>query len=297
MFEYGILAGALIVLAFYLRRCSFRVEEGHVAVLTTFGRAEHEPGDPKKLRIYRAGLSFKWPWQKAVTVSTKEQNLDLSGEEGGRTAMADDGTILRFDSILRYVPVERDLYRFMFGLNKPLEHITELFTCLLRNEIANFRAPATPAHVDSQRAVFDEQGGSYALIRRERNLLNGRIAEFCQNEVGNRYGVRFAAVDLKDILPPDELADALTAVIHATAAAAAAFFRAEGECQQRVLASEAGVEIAKARARAAETEILLLGGHLAELDRASVLDAYIDRRRKEVYSESRARFVREEASR
>jgi len=82
MFEYGILAGALIVLAFYLRRCSFRVEEGHVAVLTTFGRAEHEPGDPKKLRIYRAGLSFKWPWQKAVTVSTKEQNLDLSGEEG-----------------------------------------------------------------------------------------------------------------------------------------------------------------------------------------------------------------------
>lgn len=101
MFEYGILAGALIVLAFYLRRCSFRVEEGHVAVLTTFGRAEHEPGDPKKLRIYRAGLSFKWPWQKAVTVSTKEQNLDLSGEEGGRTAMADDGTILRFDSILR----------------------------------------------------------------------------------------------------------------------------------------------------------------------------------------------------
>lgn len=292
MFETGFVVGALLTLGYVLRLCFFRVEEGHVAVLTTFGRAEHE-GASKALRIHRPGLAFKRPWQRVVVVSMKEQNLDLSGEEGGRMAMTDDGTILRFDSILRYVPVEKDLYRFLFGLDKPLEHITELFTCLLRNEIANFRAPAKRAMVDSTRAVFDEQGGSYALIRRERNLLNGRIAEFCKAEIGDRYGVSFAAVDLKDILPPDELAEALNAVIHAKADAEAKYFRGEGECQQRILAAEAGVEIARARARATETEILALGAHLGALESAGVLDRYVKRRRSEVLAESRTHFVRD----
>ena len=39
------------------------------------------------------------------------------------------------------------------GLRTPLEHITGLFTCLLRNEIANFRAPA-PAALEGGRVDF-----------------------------------------------------------------------------------------------------------------------------------------------
>ncbi len=223
-----------------------------------------------------------------------EQNLELSGEEGGRTAMAEDGTILRFDSILRYVPVESELARFLFGLRNPKEHMTGLFTCLLRNEIANFRAPRESRDPDG-RFDFALQAGSYALIRRERQLLNRHIEEFCRTQIGDRYGVRFNAVDLTDILPPDELADALNAVIHAHTESDTRYFRAEGDCKQRLLAAEKGVEIARARARAIETEIDTLARHLEGLERDGTLALYVRRRRAEVHGEARALYLAEGA--
>jgi regulator of protease activity HflC (stomatin/prohibitin superfamily) len=212
--------------------------------------------------------------------------------------MADDGTILRLDSFVRYVPVKEELYEFLFGLERPLEHITGLFTCLLRNEIANFRDRGTQEMASGEanlsvRFDFASQAGSYALIRRERKLLNEHIEGFCRERIDNRYGVRFNAVDLADILPPDELADALNAVIQARSEADRHLHEAEGACQQRVLAAERGVSIAAARSQAIETEIRKICSFLDELDRKGVLAAYVARRRAEVTSESRTLFLKE----
>ncbi len=291
MLWLGLLVGLGAYAAWTVSRCFFRVGEGHLAVRSTFGAAELLGDGSSRLRTWGPGLHTKAPWQHVIVVSMMEQSLDLSGETGGRTAMAEDGTILRFDSILRYVPVEAELARFLFGLRSPKDHITGLFTCLLRNEIANFRAPA-PAALEGGRVDFALQAGSYALIRRERAMLNEHIERFCREQIGGRYGVRFNAVDLADILPPDEIADGLNAVIHARTDAEARFLRAEGECQQRLLASEKGVDIARARALAVETEIRTLAGHLRELAQKGTLDLYLARRREEVLSESRAVFVR-----
>jgi regulator of protease activity HflC (stomatin/prohibitin superfamily) len=294
MLTAGIALGLVLYGLFVFYRCSFKVEEGHLAVLTTFGRAETTDGR-KRLKTYASGMHWKLPWQKAVDVSMKEQTLDLNAEEGGGTAMADDGTILRLDSFVRYVPVEKELYEFLFGLERPLDHIRGLFTCLLRNEIANFRGAIEATHSQSlaQRFDFAQQAGSYALIRRERKLLNERIESFCKEQIDDRYGVHFNAVDLADILPPDELADALNAVIQSNSEAEALLFRAEGECQQRILAAERGVNIAKARSGAIEIEIRKLAGYLAELEDKGVLDSYVARRRSEVLGESRALFLKE----
>lgn len=295
MITIGIAAGLGLYLLFVLSRCSFKVEEGHLAVLTTFGRADTTDGK-RRLKTYGPGIHAKKPWQRVVTVSMKEQTLDLNTEEGGGTAMADDGTILRLDSYVRYVPVEKELYEFLFGLERPLDHITGLFTCLLRNEIANFRGAPSDKDSLSTRFDFAQQAGSYALIRRERKLLNERIESFCHTQIDNRYGVRFNAVDLADILPPDELADALNAVIQANTEAEAMLFRAEGECQQRILAADRGVSIARSRAAAVEAEIRKLASYLAQLEDQGVLDAYVARRKSEVLAESRALFLKEGAS-
>ena len=303
MLLLGLTIGLVICALAVAFRCAFRVEEGHLAVLVTFGRAETK-GGKHKLVTYGPGLHQKKPWQKVVSVSIKEQNLDLNAEEGGGTAMADDGTILRLDSFVRYVPVEDVLYEHLFGVERPLDHITGLFTCLLRNEIANFRGPAPAAGEEgaeepaalSTRFDFAGQAGSYAQIRRERRLLNERIQQFCHAKIDNRYGVRFVAVDLADILPPDELADALNAVMQAQSESEALLFRAEGECQQRILASEKGVRIARTRANAIEIEINGLAGFLDDLEARGVLDAYVARRRAEVTSESRALFLKETGS-
>lgn len=303
MLVSGLIGGICLYLAYVLSKCSFRVDEGHLAVLVAFGKAATEDGK-KKLRTYGPGLHWKKPWERAVVVSMKEQTLDLNKEEGGGTAMADDGTILRLDSFVRYVPVKAELYEFVFGLERPLEHITGLFTCLLRNEIANFRGVAASVRPkDSAAAVVDQnlttrfdfakQAGSYALIRRERKLLNDRIEAFCHKKIDNRYGVNFNAVDLADILPPDELADALNAVIQAQSEAEANLHRAEAECNQRVLAAERGVAIASARGQAIETDIRKISSFLDELDQRGVLAAYVARRRSEVTSESRTLFMKE----
>ena len=119
-------------------RCFFRVEEGHRALLSSFGAlAMDGSGHP---RTYKPGLHRKLPWQVVHSVSIMEQNLDLSTQEGGRTAMTEDGTVLRFDSVLRYTPIESQLERYVFGIRSSREHIAGLFASLLRNEIANIRA-------------------------------------------------------------------------------------------------------------------------------------------------------------
>ncbi|HZH03666.1 MAG TPA: SPFH domain-containing protein [Myxococcaceae bacterium] len=290
MWLIGLAVGFSLYGVYAVTRCFFQVRQGHLAVLTAFGRALVRTDDPKRLKTYGPGLHVKRPWEKVHDVPMMEQNLDLSGEEGGQTAMAEDGTVLRFDSILRYVPVESELSHFLFGMRSPLEHTTGLFTCLLRNEIANFRAtPETSALLAAQPQV---QGGSYALIRRERGALNRRIETFSRKEIGRRYGIQFNAVDLVDILPPDELADALNAVIQAGQEAEAQYARAESDCEQRVLAAERGVAIAQANAKAAETEILRLGDYLSDLARQKTLLPYVDRRRAEVTSESRLVYLK-----
>lgn len=288
-FFIGLGLGLLVLVT----RSYFRIEQGHVGVLTSFGAAKR--GSDGKLLRFDPGLHRKRPWEEVHSVSLMEQNLDLSGEEGGRSAMAQDGTVLRFDSILRFVPLEEELDKFLFGLRAPLDHITGLFTCLLRNEIANFRGPTAPA-VETGEAIarIGQEGGagSYAVIRRERRELNQRIEQFCHSKIGDRYGVRFAAVDLTDVLPPDELMIALNAVMNAQTEANTLYARAESDCQQRVLAAHRSVAIARTRSAAVETEIVQLASYLEVLEKDGTLDHYLRRRTAEVLGESRAMFVK-----
>jgi regulator of protease activity HflC (stomatin/prohibitin superfamily) len=279
----GIVVGLSIYVALILTRSFFRVEEGEVAVLSSFGGAVRAEGGT--LRTFSPGVHFKLPWQKVHTASAKEQCIELTGEKGARTAMAEDGTILRIDSILRYEPVRDRLESLLFDLRAPVEHITGLFTCLLRNEIANFR----PGNKDT--APRPEEG-SYALLRRERRALNREIEAFCKHQIGERYGVRFNAVDLTELHPPDDLADALNAMIQARNEAETMYARAEADSQQRSLAAERGVAIARARAVAAEREIETLGGFLSELARNGMLSEYVERRRAEVLAQSKTLFLR-----
>ena len=284
----GILVGIVAYCVFMLTRCFFRVEQGYTAVLTTFGAAAKTG---THLKTYGPGLHFKWPWQRVHDVAMMEQSLELSGEEGGRTAMTYDGTILRFDSILRFQPVPAELEHFLFDLKKPHEHITGLFTSLLRNEIANFHPPVDAAGTSLPDSI-EATGGAYAQIRRQRALLNQRIEEFTRTQIGRRYGVQFNAVDLTDILPPDELADALNAVINSQTEAESLYSLAEAQTRQQVVASEHGVEIAKQRGLATELEIKTLGEVLAKLETEGTLADYVARRRAEVISQSKTLYMR-----
>jgi regulator of protease activity HflC (stomatin/prohibitin superfamily) len=275
----GFAVGLLLFMGLLLKRCFFRVDQGHQVVMTRFGRALRQPGG--RLATWGPGLHAKAPFDQVRQQSSMDCSIELSGERAGTTAMAKDGTVLRFDSYLRYKVTDEGLERWLFGLTRPIEHATGVFTCLLRNEIARF----------SDDSSTEEAEGSYGLILRERRRLNDRIAEFAKQEMSERYGLEFHAVDLVDILPPDELAAALNAVMHARAETETQFSRADAIAARRLLSAEHGVEVARQHAEAAELEIRELGEFLKELERTGTLGDYVSHRRAEIISQSKTLFL------
>jgi regulator of protease activity HflC (stomatin/prohibitin superfamily) len=291
---FSMVCGFLLYLIYLASRCVFQVQEGHLGVLISFGKVlPTEPGSDQ-LKTFGPGLHVKWPWQCVRKVSMMEQMIDLSGEEGGTTAMASDGTMLRLDSKLRMTPQVDHLHHYLFSMERPVEHVKGLFTCLLRNEIANFdqKQSTAKAEIKEQPYLQAVRVGSYAAIRRERRLLNQHIQEFCRAQIGDRYGVRFDGVDLTDILPPEELAQSLNSVMNAQSEAQRLLAQTEAECEQRMLSARKGLAIARARGRAVEDEIGTMAGLLADLQRNGTLDLYIDRRRGEVLADSRISYIK-----
>lgn len=288
MFVTGFVVGVVLFLAWKAKDASFRVEEGQVGLLLRFGAALH--GADGKPTLFGPGLHFKWPFDEVRIVSLREQLVTLGTGDSAEHAMLNDGTVIRLQSMLRYTPRRDGIAQYVFGLVHRKEHVATLFSSLLRNEIANVKA--TGPTLDDPHDL-PEENGSFSLVRRDRTLLNRRIADFARKEFGDRYGVDFHAVDITDIHPPDELADALNAVISARAEADSMRFRAESDCAQRVMSAEHGVKIATAKAAAVEAEIDELGKNLSTLQQGGVLDAYVDRRKAEVLADSRTVFVKE----
>ncbi len=196
--------------------------------------------------------------------------------------------------LLSYAAPKADnLYSAIFATKNPMEHVKGLFACLLRNEIANFNdiepQNGSIIHNAQQR---DLNVGSYATLRTQRKKLNSRLNDFCRAQIGDKYGMRFDGVDLTDILPPDELAEALNSVINARSEADRLYAHSESECEQRILSAEKGLTIAKARAKAVEAEITVMGEQLEEIQLNANLHDYLVRRRTEVYSDARASYIR-----
>jgi regulator of protease activity HflC (stomatin/prohibitin superfamily) len=286
MFLYGLIAGVVIFVWWKARDAWFRVEEGQVGLLLRFGAALQEGSQPK---LFGPGLHFKWSFDEVRIVSLREQLMTLGHGEAVEHAMLNDGTVIRLQSMLRYTPRRDGIAKYVFGLHHRREHVTTLFTSLLRNELANVKASGPTLDNPND---LPEENSSFALVRRDRSLLNRRIADFARSTFGDLYGVDFHSVDITDIHPPDELADALNAVISARSEADSIRFRAESDCAQKTMAAEQGVAIATAKAAAVEAEIDELGRNLLALEKAGVLDTYVERRRAEVLSDARTVFVK-----
>lgn len=295
MFLYGFLLGLLALAGYVLARSVVYVVEGEVVVLSRFGRALRTPSG--SLHYLSAGLHMKQPWDDVLRVSIKEQCIELNADEE-LSVMTNDGITVRYQCAMRTAPIVDKLEHHLFALSRPTQHVVGTFTCLLRNEIANFALPPGEGIVGTRgtpnvEQLIDSSLGAYALIRRERRTLNERVTACGKRLIGDQFGVRLEAIDVLQFEPPDELREALNTVVQAKNDVDAALFRAEGDCQQKLLAARKGVAIATERARAIEVEMTELGAKLTELAQTNVLSEYVARRRAEVLSEARQVYVRE----
>lgn len=291
MFLLGLLIGVALFVWWMAKDCFVLVAEGQVAVITRFGAAKKNPDG--SLKLHEPGFHFKWAFEEAKVVSLREQLITLGADGGAEPMMLNDGTVIRLHANLRYAPQRDGIMKYLFGLHHRKEHVAGLFSSLLRNEVANVKAAPATGSIDK---LDEDLNNAFALVRRDRKLLNDRIADFARTQLRD-YGVVFQSVDITDLHPPDELADALNAVMSARAEADSMRFRSQSECAQRVMAAERGVEIATAKAAGVEVEIDELGHHLAALDQAGVLDAYVERRKVEVLSDAKTVYLKEGGAR
>jgi len=117
MFLAGFAIGlaAFVVVAVALRS-TFHVAAGHCAVLVTFGRARTRDG-ARDLVVHGPGRHLKLPWQRAISVSMKEERVALDSV------------------VVRYAPARSRLYDHLFGLARPSLHVRELLLGLDRDDV------------------------------------------------------------------------------------------------------------------------------------------------------------------
>lgn len=276
LFFYGLGAGAALVLLFLFWRSGFRVDNGSVAVLSVFGRFSR--GADHKLRTFGPGLHWKAPWALPIQVSLAERSIALADQASAIEALSPDGTRIRVNARLRFRVDPARVDVFLADAKDAVEHLGGLFRVALREQIARFE----------QRP---EDLSAYTALRLRMNELQTRTQDALKQAALAEYGIEIISVDLLQIDPPEELVDALNAVITAESEANALVARTELQSQQRTLAAEQAVAIANARALAQEAEIRTVGDELTALADHGVLKDYVARRKIEVLGGSRRVYL------
>lgn len=267
----GTLIGAAVVALYAFIRAGFRVDNGTIAVLTVFGRFVRSSDG--KVKSFGPGLHWKAPWARPVNVSLAERSLSPDDKTKNIEALAADGTRIRVNARLRYRVTKEGVSRFIADAKDAVDHLAGLFQLTVREQVARFEQQ--PSELSA-----------YTSLRLRMHDLQARIQDAMKQAALDEYGICVVSVDLLQIDPPEELVDALNAVISAESEARALVSRTELQAQQRVLAAEQAVAIANARASAQESEIRTVGTELSTLADQGVLRDYVARRQLEVLGES-----------
>lgn len=273
---FGLLIGAALVAAYVFVRSGFRVDNGDVGALAVFGKFVRRADGAVK--TFGPGLSWKPPWAQAIEVSLAERSVTVADDGAPIEVLASDGTRVRVNARLRYRVAPARLATFLAEAKDATAHLRALFRLTVREQIPRFEPRP-------------DELSAYTALRLRMNELQQRTLDALRATAAEAYGVDAIAVDYLQIDPPEELVDALNAVITAESEANALVARTELQAQQRVLAAEHAVAIANAHALATESEILTIGAELTTLDDQGVLADYVERRRHEVLGGSRRIFL------
>jgi regulator of protease activity HflC (stomatin/prohibitin superfamily) len=276
---FGLLAGATLVAVYALVRAGFLVDNGNVAVLAVFGRFLRDGAG--RVKVFDPGLHACRPWARVIEVSLAERSVSLGGTPDKPVsveALGPDGTRIRVNARLRFRVARERVDVFLARSKDALEQLAGLFRLTMHEQIARFEMK--PGELSA-----------YTALRLRMSELQQRTREAIKDVALAELGIVVTSVDLLQIDPPDELVDALNAVITADTEANALVSRTELIVQQRILSAHQAVEIANARALATEAEIRTVGTELITLATQGVLGDYVARRRDEVLGGSQRVYL------
>ena len=213
-----VLAAVVIILLIVIVRCIRIVPQAHVYVIERLG-AFHAS--------WETGLHLMIPFIEKVAkkVSIKEQVVDFQPQ----SVITKDNVTMKIDTVVFFQVTNAKLYTY--GVENPLSAIENLTATTLRNIVGDLDLGATLT---------------------SRDLINTNITKIL-DEATDRWGIKVQRVELKNILPPPEIQDAMEKqmkadrerrekVIKAEAEKKAQILVAEGEKESKILRAEADKE-------------------------------------------------------
>lgn len=180
---------------------------------------------------WSVGLHIKVPLIDKVArkVSLKEQVLDFPPQP----VITKDNVTMRIDTVVYYQITDPKAYAY--GIVNPLSAIENLTATTLRNIIGDLELDET-------------------LTSRE--LINTKMRSIL-DEATDPWGIKVNRVELKNIIPPSEIQDAMERQMKAERGRREAILRAEGEKKSAILVAEGSKESAILDAEAKKAAVIL----------------------------------------
>ncbi len=193
---------------------------------------------------WETGLHVKVPFidRIAKTVSLKEQVVDFKPQP----VITKDNVTMQIDTVVFFQITDPKLYTY--GVENPISAIENLSATTLRNIIGELELDATLT---------------------SRDTINAKIRVIL-DEATDPWGIKVNRVELKNIIPPREIQDAMEKQMKAERERREAILRAEGEKQSRILVAEGHKESKILEAEAEKQSAIL---HAEAVKEAKIREA------------------------
>ena len=210
-----ILGLLVLVIIFILVSCIRIVQQSRAYIIERLG-AYHA--------TWNVGLHFKIPFIERVAkvVSLKEQVADFQPQP----VITKDNVTMQIDTVIYFQITDPMLYTY--GIERPIVAIENLSATTLRNIIGD---------LDLDQCLTS------------RDVINTKMRSIL-DEATDPWGIKVHRVELKNILPPKDIQNAMEKQMKAERERREAILRAEGEKKSAILTAEGENQAAILRAEA-----------------------------------------------
>ncbi len=215
MLPYIIIGIVALIVIIILVRCVRIVQQAKAYVIERLGAYK---------TTWNVGLHFKLPFIERVAkvVSLKEQVADVPPQP----LITEDNGTMQIDTVVYFQITDPKLYTY--GIERPIVAIENLSATTLRNIIGDLE--------------LDQ-------CLTSRDVINTKMRSIL-DEATDPWGIKVNRVELKNILPPREIQNAMEKQMKAERERREAILRAEGEKKSAILTAEGEKEAAILRADA-----------------------------------------------
>lgn len=181
-------------------------------------------------KVWQVGMHVKVPFIERVAkkVSLKEQVLDYPPQP----VITKDNVTMQIDTVVYYQVTDAKLYTY--GVEHPIRAIENLTATTLRNLVGELELDGTLT---------------------SRDTVNSKM-RLILDEATDPWGIKINRVELKNILPPRDIQQAMEKQMRAERERREAILRAEGEKRSNILVAEGEKEAMILRAEAKKAAVI-----------------------------------------